>query len=91
MIYAFWISCDSEQHAREICAENGLTFRHARFAPELRTPQRGFTKFGARRHIRGNLMHFRAVKECTPNEALALNEKFGYGETIPEEVGTTVG
>ena len=93
--YAFWFNCDSEHHALDICHEHGLTLRLVRTAPELthvvKVNGRGGAHGQVRTHIRGNLLHCRAIKECTAADALALNQHFGYGAVMPEEVGTLVG
>ena len=86
--YAFWLPCDDESHARAQCAEHALTLHHIRAVPELNTTGRRHTGFGARVYRRANLTHFRAIRECTHAEAVALMEKFGYAGTPPEEVET---
>jgi hypothetical protein len=95
MTYAFWIPVDNEAQAKTLCAENGLTLRFVRNAPQMMTVPRVKFGPGARpkvaRHIRPRLMHCRAVKECTHEEATALNEKLGLVDVKPEESGELVG
>lgn len=88
MTYAFWISADSEAHARQLCSDNGLTMRIFRKAPQMKHPTRvrPMHPHATRNHVQGEIFHCRAIKECaTPEEATALNDKIGVGAVLPEE------
>jgi len=93
--YAFWLPVDSAEHAHKLCHEHGLEFRLVRRVPQLMKIPRVKPGWGARppvaRHIGADIFQCRAIKECTEADALALNEKLGYGSVMPEAVGELVG
>jgi hypothetical protein len=95
-VYGFWIPVDNENHARGLCSEHGLTFRHVRRIPQLRQPVkvagavRGQVVRNAR-HLQAELYHCRALKRCTKAEASDLMAKFGVHGLQPEEIAVPVG
>jgi hypothetical protein len=53
----------------------------------MHSPVGGFKSvYGAKQHKRTNLLHFRATKNCTFEEAVELMAEFGYKGTPPEEI-----
>ena len=94
MKYAFWLPVDSAEHAAQLCAEHGLELRLVRRIPQLAKVPSVKQGWGARlpvdRHIGAEIFQCRAIKECTEGEAMALNEKFGYGAVLPEAIAEPV-